>query len=85
MIAAKYRLFSAEPKASKFPRYADTEEVAALGIRVEPERDNSPPSSGRSVAGSLRFVVKRLESCTRTADWYSSFDPKYLSLCSHWL
>lgn len=28
MIAAKYRLFSAEPKASKFPRYAHTEEVA---------------------------------------------------------
>lgn len=32
MIAAKYRLFSAEPKASKFPRYAHTEEVAVLGI-----------------------------------------------------
>jgi hypothetical protein len=28
MIAAKYRLFSAQPKASKFPRYAHTEEVA---------------------------------------------------------
>jgi hypothetical protein len=28
MIAAKYRLFSAEPKASKFPRYAHTEEAA---------------------------------------------------------
>ena len=28
MIAAKYRLFSAEPKASKFPRYAHTGEVA---------------------------------------------------------
>ena len=28
MIAAKYRLFSAQPKATKFPRYAHTEEVA---------------------------------------------------------
>jgi hypothetical protein len=34
MIAAKYRLFSAKPKASKFPTYAHTEEVAALGISV---------------------------------------------------
>jgi hypothetical protein len=34
MIAAKYRLFSAEPKASKFPRYAHTEKVAALGISI---------------------------------------------------
>ena len=31
MIAAKYRLFSPEPKASKFPRCANSEEVAALG------------------------------------------------------
>jgi hypothetical protein len=34
MIAAKYRLFSAEPKASKFTRYAHTEEVAILGISI---------------------------------------------------
>src|SRR5258708_37553353 len=34
MIAAKYRLFSPEPKASKFPRYAHTEEAAVLGISV---------------------------------------------------
>jgi hypothetical protein len=34
MIAAKYRLFSAEPKASKFPRNAHSEEVAALGISI---------------------------------------------------
>src|SRR6266480_4040501 len=34
MIATKYRLFSAEPKASKFPRYAHTEEVAVLGISI---------------------------------------------------
>ena len=39
MIAAKYRLFSAEPKASKFPRSAHTEEVAVrrfdLGRRAK--------------------------------------------------
>jgi hypothetical protein len=34
MMAAKYRLFSAKPKAGKFPRYADTEEVAVLGISI---------------------------------------------------
>jgi len=34
MIAAKYRLFSARPKVSKFPRYARTEEVAVLGISI---------------------------------------------------
>jgi len=34
MIAAKYRLFSPEPKTSKFPRYADIEEVAILGISI---------------------------------------------------
>lgn len=34
MIVAKYRRFSAEPKASKFPRYAHTEEVAVLGISI---------------------------------------------------
>jgi hypothetical protein len=34
MIAAKYRLFSAEPKASKFPRYAHAEEAAVLGISI---------------------------------------------------
>jgi hypothetical protein len=34
MIAAKYRLFSAEPKASKFPRYAHTEEAVILGISI---------------------------------------------------
>jgi hypothetical protein len=33
MIAAKYRLFSPEPKTSKFPRYAHTEE-AILGISI---------------------------------------------------
>jgi hypothetical protein len=31
MIAAECRLFSAEPKASKFPRCSHTEEVAVLG------------------------------------------------------
>jgi hypothetical protein len=41
MIAAKYRLFSAEPKASKFPRYAHTEEVAVLHFRFGPPRDES--------------------------------------------
>jgi hypothetical protein len=30
MIAAKYKLFSAEPKASKFPRYTHTEEMARI-------------------------------------------------------
>jgi hypothetical protein len=30
MIAAKYRLFSAEPRASRFPRCVHTEEVAVL-------------------------------------------------------
>src|SRR5437667_10111117 len=34
MIAAKYRLFSPEPKTSKFPRYAHTEEVAIPGISI---------------------------------------------------
>jgi hypothetical protein len=34
MIAAKYRIFSPEPKTSKFPRYAHTEEVAILGISI---------------------------------------------------
>jgi hypothetical protein len=34
MIAAKYRLFSAELKASKFPSYAHTEEVVILGISI---------------------------------------------------
>jgi hypothetical protein len=34
MIAAKYRLFSAEPKASKLPRSEHTEEVAILGISI---------------------------------------------------
>jgi hypothetical protein len=34
MIAAKYRLFSPEPKTSKFPRYAHTEEVAIPSISI---------------------------------------------------
>ena len=34
MIAAKYRLFSAEPKASKLPRSEHTEEVAVHGISI---------------------------------------------------
>jgi hypothetical protein len=34
MIAAEYRLLSAEPKASKLPRYAHTEEAAVFGIGI---------------------------------------------------
>jgi hypothetical protein len=34
MIFAKYKLFSAEPKAGRFPRYAHAEEVAVLGISI---------------------------------------------------
>jgi hypothetical protein len=41
MIAAKYRLFSAEPKASKFPRHAHTEEVACSAFRFGPPLDKS--------------------------------------------
>ena len=41
MIAAKYRLFSAEPNASKFPRHAHTEEAAVLGISIWSPRDKS--------------------------------------------
>lgn len=34
MTAAKYSLFSAEPKASKFLRCGHTEKVAVLGISM---------------------------------------------------
>jgi hypothetical protein len=40
MIAAKYRL-SVEPKASKFPRHAHTEEVACSAFRFGPPLDKS--------------------------------------------
>jgi len=49
MIAAKYRLFSPEPKTSKFPRYAHTEEVAIPGISILGRHAISP---GWSLAGS---------------------------------
>ena len=47
MIAAKYRLFSAEPKASKFPRHAHTEEVACSAFRFGPPLDKSRMSANR--------------------------------------
>lgn len=55
MIAAKYRLFSAEPKASRFPRYAHTEEVAVLHFRFGPPRDKS-----RMVGNSYLGITSRL-------------------------
>ena len=42
MITAKYRLFSAEPKASKFPRYTHTEEVAVR--RFDQRRGRRAPA-----------------------------------------
>jgi hypothetical protein len=58
MIAAKYRLFSAEPKASKFPRYAHTVEAAVrhfdLGRRaISPGWSAIRKLSGNGVVGDL--------------------------------
>jgi hypothetical protein len=51
MIAAKYRLFSAEPKASKFPRYAHTEEVAVRHFDLGRHAISPGWSANRSYPG----------------------------------
>src|SRR5947208_16161189 len=57
MIATKYRLFSAEPKATKFPRYAHTEEGRYSGFRLGSPRDQSRVVDYRTLSafpGGLR-------------------------------
>src|SRR6266550_4473065 len=51
MIATKYRLFSAEPKASKFPRYAHTEEGRYSVFRFGSPRDKSRMVGYRKLSG----------------------------------
>ena len=53
MIAAKHRLFSAEPKASRFPRHAHTEEVACSAFRFGPPLDKS------QMVGNSESIGKR--------------------------
>src|SRR4029077_19592027 len=77
MIAAKYRLFSAEPKASKFPRYAHTEEVAVwyfdLGRHaISPgwsATESYPASTARLVLRSR--LVGSDRDCSRLTGSYS--------------
>jgi hypothetical protein len=57
MIAAKYRLFSAEPKASKFPRHAHTEEVACSVFRFGLPLDKS------RMVGNPYLIALRQSCC----------------------
>jgi hypothetical protein len=61
MIAAKYRLFSAEPKASKFPRHAHTEEVACSAFRFGPPLDKS------RMVGNTEVILSPDKSDYRTS------------------
>jgi hypothetical protein len=65
MIAAKYRLFSAEPKASKFPRHAHTEEVACSAFRFGPPLDKSRMVGPREVIWRSLAAISNGKSACR--------------------
>jgi hypothetical protein len=63
MIAAKYRLFSAEPKASKFPRHAHTEEVACSAFRFGPPLDKYLMVGYRKLSGFHGGISPAKSAC----------------------
>lgn len=67
MIAAKYRLFTAEPKASKFPRYAHAEEVAVRHFDLGRHAISPGWSATESYPASTAGLVLRSRLVER--DW----------------